>query len=302
MCYLCAAFAPAGARRVGTDRPQPPATRSENTIMTVPSPKSRLQPFAAALALLSALCAGAPASAYADAPAALERGLHAFIRDTYGAWRADRTGWQPAAGDSIYSACATLRVATADGPRMLLAMCGETDAAVANGMPGMDSDGTPGTIDLYVLRPSADGNTLEPVLKRTDIASGQRGEPGTVRIERLGPHLFGFVIGDGTTLQGYTQTSRSIWLPYRNALVEAAPRIDEALDNGGSLDCANAKSHCERRTFAIAPDTTATDDVYPLTVIETGRRGGREIHARYTVKFDAARGRYVVPKPLREGY
>ncbi len=268
MCYLHAAFAPAGARRIGTDRPQQLATRSENTIMTVPSPKSRLQLFAAALALLSALCAVAPAYAYADAPAALERGLHAFIRDTYGAWRADRKGWQPAAGDSIYSARGTLRVATADGPRMLLAMCGETDAAVANGMPGMGSDGT----------------------------------PGTVRIERLGPHLFGFVIGDGTTLQGYTQTSRSIRLPYRNALVEAAPRIDEALDNGGSLDCANAKSHCERRTFAIAPDTTATDDVYPLTVIETGRRGSREIHARYTVKFEAARGRYVVPKPLREGY
>ncbi|AOJ76296.1 topoisomerase IV [Burkholderia ubonensis] len=236
--------------------------------MTVPSPKSRLQLFAAALALLSALCAVAPAYAYADAPAALERGLHAFIRDTYGAWRADRKGWQPAAGDSIYSARGTLRVATADGPRMLLAMCGETDAAVANGMPGMGSDGT----------------------------------PGTVRIERLGPHLFGFVIGDGTTLQGYTQTSQSIRLPYRNALVEAAPRINEALDNGGSLDCANAKSHCERRTFAIAPDTTATDDVYPLTVIETGRRGSREIHARYTVKFDAARGRYVVPKALQEGY
>lgn len=61
-------------------------------------------------------------------------------------------------------------------------------------------------------------------------------------------------------------------------------------------------SRCETRSFAIAPDTTGGDDVYPLTVIETGTRGERDIHARYTVKFDAARGRYVVPKALREGY
>ncbi|MFP3710331.1 topoisomerase IV, partial [Paraburkholderia sp. SIMBA_009] len=26
------------------------------------------------------------------------------------------------------------------------------------------------------------------------------------------------------------------------------------------------------------------------------------IHARHTVKFDAARGRYIVPKAVRDGY
>lgn len=268
--------------------------------MNVQNPKTRVKPFAATLAVLFVLAAAAPVHAAEPVPPA--RQLQKFIRDTYGTWRADRKGWQPDAGDFIYSPCGALRVATADGPRTLFAMCGETEAAVQNGMPGMDSDGAPGTIDLYVLKPSQDGGTLEPVVKKTDIASGKRGEPGTVRIERLGPHLFGFVIGDGVTLQGYTQASRSIWLPLGNAIVEAAPRINETMDNGGSLDCDHAKSHCERRTFAIVPDTTGAGDVYPLTVTETGERGGRDVHARYTVRFDAARGRYVVPKALREGY
>ena len=257
-----------------------------------------------AVAVLSALAAGSPVHAAGPArpPAHPERQLQQFIRDTYGTWRADRKGWQPDAGDFIYSPCGSLRVATADGPRTLLAMCGETEAAVQNGMPGMDSEGTTGTIDLYVLKPAPDGDTLEPVLKKTDIASGKGGEPGAVRIERLGPRLFGFVMRDGVTLQGYTMSMRSIWLPYGNAIVEAAPRIDEALDNTGSLDCGNAKSHCESRTFAIAPDTTAAGDVYPLTVTETGSRGDKPLHVRYTVKFDAARGRYIVPKALRTGY
>ncbi len=43
-------------------------------------------------------------------------------------------------------------------------------------------------------------------------------------------------------------------------------------------------------------------DVYPLTVTETGARGDKTLHARYTVTFDAARGRYRVPKALRTGY
>ncbi|WP_396330275.1 topoisomerase IV [Burkholderia anthina] len=270
------------------------------------NPKTRVKPFAAALAVLSALAVftalAAVSPVHAAEPIHLERQLQKFIRDTYGTWRADRKGWQSDAGDFIYSSCGSLRVATADGPRTLLAMCGETEAAVQNGMPGMDSDGTTGTIDLYVLKPTQDGGTLEPVVKKTDIASGKGGEPGTVRIERLGPHLFGFVIGDGITLQGYTQASRSIWLPLGNAIVDAAPRINETMDNSGSLDCDNAKAHCESRTFAIVPDTTGTGDVYPLTVTETGERGGKDIHARYTVKFDAAHGRYVVPKALRDGY
>ncbi|HDR9503841.1 hypothetical protein [Burkholderia cepacia] len=243
-----------------------------------------------------------PATAQAVEPVAADRLLRTFLHDHYGNWRADRKGWQSDAGDFIYSPCGSLRVATADGPRYLLAVCGETEAAVQDGMPGMDSDGTTGAIDLYVLKPAADGKTLEPVVKKTDIASGKRGEPGTVRIERYGPHLFGFTIGDGVTLQGYTMAMRSIWLPVGNAIVEAAPRIDEALDNTGSLDCGNAKSHCESRTFSIVPDTTGTGDVYPLTVTETGSRGDKAIHARYTVTFDAARGRYVVPKALRAGY
>lgn len=251
--------------------------------------------------VLSVACA-VPMAAHAIEPAATDPLLRTFIHDSYGDWRADRKGWQSDRGDFIYASCGSLRVATADGPRYLLAMCGETEAAEQNGNPGMDSEGTTGTIDLYVLKPAADGRTLEPVVKQTDIASGKRGEPGTVRIERYGPHLFGFTIGDGVTLQGYTMAMRSIWLPVGNALVEAAPRIDEALDNLGSLDCGNAKSHCESRTFAIVPDTTGTGDVYPLTVTETGSRGDKAIHARYTVTFDAARGRYIVPKALREGY
>jgi hypothetical protein len=277
-----------------------------NLVMTVPHRNTRLEPLAASLAALGALAVltalSAPSPVHAAEPVQLDRSLKTFVHDTYGNWRADRKGWQADGDDFIYAPCGSLRVATADGPRMLLAMCGETEAAVQNGMPGMDSDASTGAIDLYVLKPTADGKTLEPIVKRTQIASGQRGEPGTVRIERLGPHLFGFVIGEGDMRQGYTQTFRSIWLPYGNALVLAAARIDEALDNAESSECANARARCEERRFEIAPDLAGAGDVYPLTVTETGTRGGKAIHARHTVKFDAARGRYVVPKALREGY
>ncbi|RQT21212.1 topoisomerase IV [Burkholderia contaminans] len=271
--------------------------------MTVPHRNTRLKPLAAslgALAVLAALPAMSPV--YAAEPAQPDPLLKTFIHDTYGNWRADRKGWQADEDDFVYAPCGSLRVATADGPRTLLAICGETAAAVQNGMPGMDSDATTGTIDLYVLKPAADGKTLEPVMKKTEIASGGRGEPGTVRIERLGPHLFGFVIAESDTRQGYSQSFRAIWLPVGNALVLAAARIDEALDNAESTECANARARCEERRFEIAPDTTGAGDVYPLMVTETGTRGDKTIRARHTVKFDAARGRYVVPKALREGY
>ncbi|VWD63635.1 topoisomerase VI subunit A [Burkholderia lata] len=275
--------------------------------MTVPHRNTRLKPLAASLAALGALAVLTALSAlspvHAAEPVQPDRLLKTFIRDTYGNWRADRKGWQADGDDFIYAPCGSLRVATADGPRMLLAMCGETEAALQNGMPGMDSDATTGTLDLYVLKPAGNGTTLEPIVKKTEIASGKRGEPGTVRIERLGPHLFGFVIGESDTRQGYTQSFRSIWLPYGNALVLAAARIDEALDNAESTECANAQARCEERRFEIAPDLTGgTGDVYPLTVTETGTRGDKTIRARYTVKFDAALGRYVVPKAVREGY
>ncbi|WP_107314595.1 topoisomerase IV [Burkholderia metallica] len=267
-----------------------------------PTRNPRSKPRAAAIAILAALAVHAAISPVQAAEPPPDRQLRTFIEDTYGKWRADRKGWQADGDDVIHAPCSSLRVATADGPRTLLAMCGETEAAVQNGMPGMDSDATPGTIDLYVLKPTADGRTLEPVLQKTEIASGTRGEPGTVRIERLGPHRFGFVIGESDMRQGYTQRFRAIWLPYGNALVQAAARIDEALDNAESTECANAPARCEARRFEIAPDTTSAGDLYPLMVTETGTRGDKPIHARYTVKFDAARGRYDVPKALRAGY
>ncbi|MBN3831834.1 topoisomerase IV [Burkholderia sp. Ac-20344] len=274
--------------------------------MTVQNRNRRFKPLAASLAALGALAVftvlAAQSPVHAAEPPRPDHQLQTFIHDTYGNWRADRKGWQAEGDDFVHSPCGLLRVATADGPRTLLAMCGETEAAVQNGMPGMDADANTGSIDLYVLKSSPDGKALEPVMKKTEIVSGGRGEPGTVRIERLGPRLFGFVIGESDTRQGYTQRFRSIWLPVGNALVPAAARIDEALDNAESTECANARARCEARRFEIAPDTTGTGDVYPLTVTETGMRGDKAIHARYTVKFDAARGRYVVPKALREGY
>ncbi|KWN72578.1 topoisomerase IV [Burkholderia ubonensis] len=249
------------------------------------------------------LCAALPAQAAHAADATPpDRLLHGFIRDTYGKWRADRRGWQPVDGDNVYQPCASLRVSTPDGPRYLLAMCGATAASVQNGTPRMDSQGDAGAVDLYVLKPVRNGKALAPVITKADIASGNYGEPGVVSIQRFGPHLFGFVLSDGVTLQGYSMSMRSIWLPRGNAFVLAAPRINEALDNSGSNDCANAKAHCEARRFEITPDTSSSDEVYPLTVTETGWRANRAVHARYTVKFDAARGRYVVPKALQEGY
>jgi hypothetical protein len=228
--------------------------------------------------------------------------IDSFVRENYGTWRADRKGWQSDPGADIYSQCGSLRVNTTNGPRYLLAMCGETEAAVQNGMPSMDSEGQTGSVDLYILKPTQDGAGLEAVIQKTDIDSGGKGEPGTVGIERYGPHLFGFHVDDDAMADGYTQSMRSIYLPRGDKFVLAAPRINLDLDNTGSLQCGQTPAECEQRHFDIARDTSSEGDVSSLRITETGSRGERSIHAVYEIKFDAASGQYVIPRALSEGY
>jgi hypothetical protein len=227
-----------------------------------------------------------------------EQLISQFARDNYGKWRADRRGWQFERGALIYQECASLRVGTADGPRYLLAMCGETEASEKDGEPGMDDEGQPGMIDIYVLKPSQGGHDLEPAVQKTDIESGHNGMPGNVTIQKFGRHLFGFAIDNYFSADGYSQDVRSIYLPLATGLVEAASHINLELDSTGSAACGESESKCENRTFHIAPLTTGGADVYPLAVTETGSHGD---HA-YTINFYRPRRRYAVPKVLSEGY
>ena len=90
--------------------------------MTIQNRNRRLKPLVTlgTFTALTALAALSPV--HAAEPAQPDRQLKTFIHDTYGDWRADRKGWQAEEGDFIHSPCGVLRVATADGPRMLLAM------------------------------------------------------------------------------------------------------------------------------------------------------------------------------------
>jgi hypothetical protein len=241
----------------------------------------------------AAAAASIPVAALSDAQL-----LRQFGEDHYGNWRADRKGWQPDEGGDIYSRCGSLRVNTADGPRYLLAMCGETEAAERNGIPGADSEGDQGGIDFYVLKLSQDGRHLEPVIQQKDISSGHNGEPGMVRIQKFGPHLFGFAIDEDDSQEGYSQSIRSVYLPLGGKFVEAAARINLELNNSGAVDCSKPGEACISRKFQIAPEVTSTGDVYSLKVTEDGTQG----HRTYVVPFDPIHGNYVVPAALSEGF
>lgn len=225
-----------------------------------------------------------------------------FIKSYYGKWNAHNKGWR-AEGDSyVYHVCDVARLTTADGPRYLLAMCGNFVDTNPDGTPASASDATGGQTDLYVLKPASDGTGLEPVVKQTDINSGNFGNAGPVSIQQLGPHLYGFVIEDGTVLQGYAETSRSIWLPRPNKFILAAKRINISMSNSGTEECGTQPRDCEDKEFSITPDTTSTAEVYPLKIHETGNRGDKSIDANYVVRFDPAKESYIVPKPVSEGY
>lgn len=202
----------------------------------------------------------------------------------------------------VYQVCDVARLTTADGPRYLLAMCGNEMDTGTDGKPEIPSDGTGGQTDLYVLKPAINGKGLEPVLKETGIASGSNGNAATVSIQQLGPHLYGFVMEGGYTQEGYTQIIRTIWLPRPNKLVLAAKRINVSKSNSGTGECGEQPQVCEDIAFAITPDTTSTSEVYPLKIHETGSRGNKTIDANYVVRFDPVKNTYIVPAAVSAGY
>ena len=225
-----------------------------------------------------------------------------FIKSNYGKWEARNKGWRPEDGSFVYHVCDVSRLTTADGARYLLAMCGNFADTNEDGTPASASDATGGQTDLYVLKPASNGTRLEPVIKQTNIASGNFGNAAPVSIEQFGPHLYGFVIEDGTVLQGYAETSRSIWLPRPNRFVLAARRINVSMSNSGTEECGTQSRNCEDKDFTITPDTTSTAEVYPLKIHETGSKGDKTIDANYVVRFDPVKEAYIVPKVVSEGY
>lgn len=256
--------------------------------------------------LVVGLCSGLACTPLMAMPqvegSTVDQAVSEFIAQNYGQWIAVRKGWQPAAGSAIYQPCASMRIAAADGPRYLLAMCGDTEESVRDGMPGMDADATSGDIDLYVLKPTPDGKGLESVQSEENIDSGHGGMAGEVSIQRLGPHFYGFVIEESDAMQGYEQTMRRIYLPRDGKWLLAAPRINVSLNNEESVECGRDEHACEKLDFAMAPDTTSLADIYPLRVTETGSQGGEPISSSYTLTFDAKKGTYVVPTAVSEGY
>lgn len=185
-----------------------------------------------------------------------------------------------------------LRVNTADGPRYLLAMRGKAADAVMDGESGMGADGEMGSVDLYVLKPSANNHGLDIVVSGTGIESGNHGEPGEVHIQKYDLHLYGFAVDSGIVLQGYVQETRAIYLPWGNGIIEAAPRIDTSYSNAGTEECSNDKNACVNADFSITPDTSSNDLVYPLIIKEMSTRGDHT----WIAKFDQAHRRYQIPR------
>jgi hypothetical protein len=86
----------------------------------------------------------------------------------------------------------------------------------ACGVPDESSHASPGIVDYYILGLNDDGS-YKIVISLIDGGGGSDGNPGTVSIQKFGPHLFGFVELAGSVFQGYATQDRSIVLPWKRA-------------------------------------------------------------------------------------
>lgn len=230
--------------------------------------------------------------------------LQAFLAQRYGQGAALSGDWRGSWSQDgetrpvSWQVCAEQPVVSGDSWQQLLAVCG---ALAEAGHP------EPGTIDFYVLRPTAGG--FDVAAELTGGTYGSSGQPGTVQIVRAGSDFYGFRVEDGWFGQGYSLISQSLVLPGPKGLVDTGS-MRSHIDNGAAYDCddADAAEDCRSKVFNIDfsqrfDDSDRSARVWPLLVEETGSTcGGTAVRQQHRFTLDPKTWTYSFPAALlREG-
>lgn len=214
--------------------------------------------------------------------------LTTLMNETYGRYDAEKKTWQAAGEEKpwlIYSICAEREVDVHGEKHLMLAVCGEREE--------MDSHGTHGSVDFYVLK--GDRRKFTIAAQATDIASGAYGQTGTVKVIKLGTAFHGFTITEGWSGQGISLETTSIYIPGNDTLKEALT-IRTALNNAGTGACGDDQSQCYELQRELTVDqSTPGQNVYPIIVKQSGNR---EAAGEFRLNFDRKRWRYIAPKNL----
>ncbi|AWH34656.1 hypothetical protein [Stenotrophomonas sp. SAU14A_NAIMI4_8] len=263
------------------------------------TPAADPAPAAAAAAPAATTAAAEPAT-----PISRTARLQAFLAQRYGQGAALSGDWRGSwtqDGETrpvSWQVCAEQPVVSGDSWQQLLAVCG---ALVEAGHP------EPGTIDFYVLRPTASG--FDVAAELTGGTYGSSGQPGTVQIVRAGSDFYGFRVEDGWFGQGYSLISQSLVLPGPKGLVDTGS-MRSHIDNGAAYDCddADAAEDCRSKVFNIDfnqrfDDSDRSARVWPLLVEETGSTcGGTAVRQQHRFTLDPKTWTYSFPAALlREG-
>ncbi|MEG0186409.1 MAG: hypothetical protein RR704_23480, partial [Stenotrophomonas sp.] len=227
--------------------------------------------------------------------------LQAFLAERYGKGARLSEGWRGTwtqegeARATDWTVCAEQPAVSGDSWQQLLAVCGElVDAGHAQ----------PGTIDFYVLRPTADGFTVAAEL--TGGTYGSSGRPGTVQIVRAGSDFYGFRAESGWYGQGHSLETQTFVLPGPNGLVDAGS-LRSHIDNSAFYDCDDADSAeaCRTQVFNLDfryrfDDSDRSARVWPLLIEETGSEcGGKPVRLQHRFTLNPTRWTYAFPDALQ---
>lgn len=232
--------------------------------------------------------AHAPAHAHSGAARFdLDQLVQAFLHLQYPKGYDDRNDcWRTSygKGDDAMSYCMhalPAHLVTEKGQRVLYVAAGSV--ADIEGDPDYRYSATdPGMFDAYRLAVEPDGHTRQTSAARgVDYGSG--GDCGCMDADfvQLGPDVHGWVFSSGGTWQGETTLTQAV----------VAPTGAQFRDIAGIPQRADGDADAEYRIALTKGPPSA--GLYPLKVLKY--RNGQKV-SEHLISFDAAAGRYVVPK------
>ena len=207
-----------------------------------------------------------------------------FLRATYGPDARLTQPWMDPDGRER-RVCTRGGSPDADAWPSLVAVCASVPDCMGSG---------PGSVDYYALARTASGVRAEAQAR--EVASGNNGCAGDVRVVRFGRARWGFLDHGGVTSQGYVIG----WVAlrsFRAGRLEELASVNTAFDNNGArcdaADCRDAGISLNSDVRFDASDAQA--DAWPLVVHQSGVECGLNVDRSRRYEFDAARFRYPVP-------
>ena len=249
-----------------------------------PDPAQRDAPAATAMAPASPATATPENPTRPRDPIADTRSLLDLLRATYGPDARLTQPWTDPDGRER-RVCAKGGSPDADAWPSLVAVCTSVPDCMGSG---------PGSVDYFALARTDSGVRAETQAR--EVASGNNGCAGDVRVVRFGRARWGFLDHGGTTSQGYVIG----WVAlrsFRAARLEELATVNTAFDNNGArcdaADCRDAGISLNSDVRFDASDTQA--DAWPIVVHQSGVECGLNVDRSKRYAFDAARFRYPVP-------